>query len=1220
MFSAVCRAIDVRNSYVLKVQKKPRANFHANFFISRVKKVAEISVPFISRLFTECMRFNVRVMVEEIQLTDKPVKCTFGDLPPRAALVLSFIDAEECLTRIIEEARRADKCSGEPSAKRVRTDAPHQLRMHEIAAFFEDQCDAESEECLVIDDLLSFSAAQITERMMHAFGPDLWTQRIQSPWAKNLMFRVLDKNAPLKDFPLAWTRGVVQSDTAYHVIGVCPRHAVNMDLVARPCFIPFAQGPELDFKQVQALCDWELRSLSPLVDVLVESGLRYEKAIEALQAEYHEALRTSSGNGCGVAASHKGIFHTVKTNGEHIADCQVCLGIFADLRRLIVHEGLFGVFQRLFYMLGAQAGHGMCTFILMMFMQIFVGNVYDQAIIGQACMVGPSSIGKTFTYEKIQQAVMKYLQAEECSASLFGNLFGDPVAGMATYMARHNSVLTFSNEVAPKHEAQTLTWGGDGYGERRSAQPPENGKRYEPVHTLVVKVGTGTLGATNTLGDIRDGVSPAIVARWIPISGMKPPAFVHRGWNDPLALSDAKCGRIVFHHILAMLDIQTSGHWLLTRMLLPPIPLLVAAFDTIAAQEGGKVKVPVRAMKAMKPAICAAWKAECTMRLLLSGQKLPMRHLLLASAMPIPYDFLLCMLQTSGSMDCMDEHSAPFGVLGQLAELPEDPMKLRPGLLILSGLDVGNEKGRNEALSHAARGLVVSVKMAVEAMVSSIQQAKHVKNYVCSTALLALQPPRVMTDAAVNVLRILHAMAFEDQLLVDSTRTHVYFSHSLMMWLNGQEVLFINRLMNGEKPKLNDFSNRAVFVPNQEKWSKEQTEEYEFSLLMIKTRLIELSKLRCTGMIPALIACGLEYPRVCDTTPYELDPEVAKFCPPPPSENKESEQDQAKSNKQADTSKPKPTATDYIHDEHALYRLDISPDRCQPPRIALNIMLNPPLGVPPILRVLEEKMRLPRNVPLTVRLTNDGVVHLRPRDNCLKYNEMVTSLQGTQTLDICTPPNDQMLDYVTCFEKDDVTRLLADVYYYNLLLYNLLAAAPELLATVSDDDIFQTAPHIKELSCEWTLNKEQECRRLECGEITTTVRMVVMAFIVYSVDASDRISFPGKFVDRLIERTIIEKKESAGDLIPCIVRFITRRMSVEGLVRRARMVACRIVDRSTDPTNYLYTLVNHYPPAIAEPLVVMIDRFYTKISDRLGFSHSPDAFLAYNKFGKSRKV
>ena len=261
------------------------------------------------------------------------------------------------------------------------------------------------------------------------------------------------------------------------------------------------------------------------------------------------------------------------------------------------------------------------------------------------------------------------------------------------------------------------------------------------------------------------------------------------------------------------------------------------------------------------------------------------------------------------------------------------------------------------------------------------------------------------------------------------------------------------------------------------------------------------------------------------------------------------------------------------------------------------------------IRKVEAEMPLPDN--MEIELMNNGVVVVSPRTNRLKYGDTMTATPFPTFLDVCVHPNDQLGDILTCFAvSENTAKLSTNSLYYMHTLYNLLYTAPYLLEDIADEDIYINTRHVRPPSVDWTLDAAKERGWLGSDTVTTTVRMVVLAYIVDGIGASEQIRVPATFVKRLTDTTFTG---SETDLVPSIVRFITKRMKITRLLMCARHIVEKLVKRKDTADEYFGSLLDAYSDKIKKDVGVSITKWYRRLSKKLDHVYTPDAFISYNE-------
>lgn len=1223
MISVVCRATDLRNSYFACVGPK--------------------SAVFVNRLFVEAMRMSRKVIIEEIQLED-PIYVSFGDLPPNAALCITFIDVDDIVAVLCEEAKKASlRIGDEPAAKRGgssrNTDS---LRLHHIAGCLRDQChvplppdEAETDEVPNADDMnREMSAHQIRDKIMELLGPDAWYERITSVWAKNLLFFRLPLHAALKTYPLAMTKDNLRDENREsHVAGICAEDATELTRVIRPCFSDFAGESYPRAEQLQALCKWHKRMLADLMPVLEGRGYSYIDSIKLLQNELLEALRTAPHQGTGIESRHRGAFSCIEMNRQHACKCERCLAIFAQIKKIGQTRGIFAVLQCLYEKMNVGKVYSFCSFLSVLLLQVVVGSASETAVAGQYVMVGRQASGKTYMLIAIGEAFPSFMCVDEKCSSAFGELYGDPVAGFGTScMVRYIRTLSRINELRINTREGDLTKGADGVISRNSGMPPsDKGQRQRTIATDVVWDGHMAIGACNEMaarnarGDMEHNA--AMLSRWEMIHGMKIPNDVQRTWRDPILEAIGKCAQRISQHLLSMLDVQTFGLDVLTERLVPSFAVLIAAFDTLVKQTDMAGNISVRTTSRMRSVNIAAWRAEQTMLALLNNEDVSMKDILIGHASPVPYEFAIFILQASSASDCVAENVEPFGVLGTQAQLPEDPCQIVQRCALLYDIPMGDPAIVFKRLKKAATGITASPKFAAETMEPSLVPLPHMQIYGVPAHLLSMHPPQTNVDAARNILLILETMALDGRLLVDQDKQYVYLPHFLILWLNGQNVPLVDRLRNNEPVAADDVPSRAVHISN--------SDNDATVLAEISADLTRLAAFRAPGIAWALIHCGAECPALTGGD-YGMNDTLTPFICDPPAEEAVKEHQffkearQKKSNKRAEAAprlvqfadeagEAAPIGPiDYVHGADALRRLDVSPSLYKPFRLLVRMLKTPPIGVSPSIRKIEAEMPLPGN--MQIELMNNGVVTVIPRANRMTYGDSLTATPFNTYLDVCVHPNNQLGDILTCFVKrsDQGSEFSPATMYYMHTLYNILYTAPRLLCEISDDDIFRNVRHARNPAIEWAIDLSKERGWLSKGHVTSTVRMFILALVVQAAEVDDVVIVPRRFAVGLARQTFVGAET---DIVPSIVKFITKKMTSDRLVACARSIAENMVKFKDDGTDFLSAMISNYDHQVKKKIGKSIDKWYNKLRQNLAHVIEPDDFVNYNQaFNERFKV
>lgn len=1102
---------------------------------------------------------------------------------------------------IVDEAKRVDtEMLEEPSAKRVKRDVIP-VRLVDIVSFWRDQVkeDIGSESCdetsLGMDDIRKMTAPQIVTAMMETFGPDRWRPRLARIGSR-LFFNVLTL-APDKSSLLSWG----EEPSEHVVAGLCPARGKTLETVVRPCIDSFVGKLKPTAEQLHALCDWKLYVLEPLTGILMDHGFTFSEAVEALQEEYNTTILKAPHNGTGVPASQRCDFHALKSN-QHISQCQDCLEMFHFAKKNITTDssGLFSLYSRLFNNMGAEHGYSLCAFVLMMMSQLFVGNPLGGSKGPQLMFEGPTSVGKTWTIRKVLEAFPVDKVFGHNSGSLLSTLDGDKIGGFEDCLVRHNFHIIFSNEFTPMAGTLPNEWWGDDKQQHATGRKlSDDGKRQEPVNTLVVKTNTAALASCNTMLT-KGEFSPAAAARWISLYSMNPPTFVHRLFPTPESVMLAGCSQTLLRYLLASLSVNSSGLYLLVPGLVPAFPTLISALEILRHPgKGAPALISLRTMESTRIAAISAWQAHCTMHLLLTRDAVSMLDLLIARSVAMPYDWPPFIMQASGTSPTSVELGPPFGRLGASCLMVPNPDSLPRGYARITDVEADNHRKLQDTLSTACIGLVVSRKEAVENMSIMCRTFPGQSDYCCKSSLLTMQPPREATDAVQSIMRILYEMVTQDLLLVDDVKEFAYLPNFLLMWLNGQDVSLVEKLVNQTAfTNLDSTRHLKVHLLTDE----EMTDANKIALKNISVYLTRLAKYRQPGFIWALLHCGAEFPHLTGTADYKIDKTLENFI-------LQQQQQPVGPNQPASPRNP----TDFVPDGNVLKRPDVSPQRIRPLRVFIQCMTNLPIGVSPLLRAIEKNMRLPGR-RIMIPLTNDGVAAIHPEpSNTIAWGDTINSGPGSSSFDLLLHPNKMLFDPVTCFSAADPTKLLEDVLYYMWTLYTWMTCRLELITEASDEILCQVAPNIKTLTVDWKIDEAKELEFLSRGEITTTLRMVMLAMMIHGAKATARFPFAANFVAHLIKQT---DHKSENDLIPAIVKFIATKATTGSLVRRGRVIADGIM-LAPSPDTFLDSLIFSYPAAVKSKLQPCIAGFYEKLHRDLFWRYSADDF---NRFASARNT
>jgi hypothetical protein len=1110
---------------------------------------------------------------------------------------------QETLVNIVDEAKRADtELLEEPSAKRVKRDVVT-VRLADIASFWRDQVkndigDASDDVVLGFDDMRKMTAPQIVTAMMEAFGPDRWKARL-ARLGSRFFFRVLAL-APDKSGLMAW--GDEPSDNV--VTGLCPVGRTKLETIVRPCFESFVGKPKPSAEQLHELCNWKLLMLRPLIGVLMENGFSYSAAVEALQEEYNVSIMNAPHNGTGVPASRRCCFNSLHQGNEHISQCQVCLELFTLIREDITTKlsGIFAVYSRLFRGMGAEHGYSMCAFILLMMSQSFMGNPEGGSKGPQVALPGPTSIGKSWTMNMIMKALWTELINVHNSGSMLSSLYGDPICNLPDSLVRFFFHFIFNNEFTPTAGTlQNEWWGDDKQQHVTGRKLSDTGERVEPTTTTVVKLNTFAMLTTNSMAGEDGEISPAAAARWIPFYGMNPPANVHRLFQTPETIGLAKCARETLNYLLSMETVQAGGLSDLAPEVRPPFPLLISALEIMRNPGGGAPSlISIRTMESTRYAVLSAWQAHVTLCLLLTVEPVSMLHLLIARSIAVPYDWLPFIMQASGVSPTSEELAPPFGRLGASCLLVHNPETLPRGYTRITDVAADSHRKLQTVLGAACEGLVVRRKSSVENMTLLCSTFPGQSDYCCKTTLLSMQPPREALNAAQSIMHILSEMVEQDLLLVDDNREFVYLPNFFLMWLNGQDVPLVEKLMT-ETPfdsTIDSTRHHKVHVLT----ADQLTDAVKKTLKDIAVHLYRLAKYRYKGFIWALLHCGGEYPHLAGTADYKLDKTLTAFILQPAASAAPNQQQPVQQQR---------NPVDFVPDKDVLKRPDISPKRLLPLRVYIDCMKNLPVGVSILIRTIQQKMRLP-NRRITVPLTNDGITVIHPEPaNTIKFGDTVNSGLGKCSLELLAHPNSMIFDAVTCFCGLDPSKLLEDVLYYIWTMYAWFCCRLELVDEASDELLILVAPNIKSLTVDWAFDVDKEIEFLSRGEITTTVRMVVLAMLIHGAKATARFPFPANFVAHLIDKT---KRESASDLVPTIVSFIAERMEIGGLIRSGRALAEKLV-LVPSPHTFLESMLIKFPETVQNALKPSIVKFYDRLHSEQCRQFSSDNF---HRFANTR--
>jgi len=1145
---------------------------------------------FAGAVINRCIQRGGNVVVEEVQLGVP--QCAAGSFPPRAALVISCIGivVPLVLQEIIAQAKAPD-ATGEPRAKMSRNDAAH-VMPHQIVSCIEDQGGEIS-----MDDFDEQSVQQLEASIRDVLGPQKWYERIQGDWGATLLFKVLPLRPALDAMPLAWRDGA--EDEAVRVIGLVPPQATSIDMVMRPCFSSFTRFSLPSPEQLQALADWVPRSLAPIVSVLVDRGTPYVKAVEAVQAEYHAAVHDAPHSGIGVNAEHRYVFDTVRDNQNHIKDCQRCLCMLTEMRGVFATGfGLFSVYAYLFERMGANSARSTCALIMLLISHLFVGSVNGHAMAIALMLLGATSIGKTFILDMLRKMIPQWLQDSASSKSNQADMAGPRLCNLPNTLVAGNQRVEVMNElIVPEGTNQALTTFGDAYITRTSAMAPKDGVWPDPLTRIAVWFCKIVVAASNSICG-SGATNPAIIQRFTQITGMEIPTTFATIWDDGHAKEEAACAERISQCICAGIDLQNGALNQLTGIV-PSFGFMMSAFQSLQDNKS----ITPRAIATMRSAVPAAWIADRTACLILCGSTISMTDVLIARCIPIPVGFALGLLQPVTGAEIDTGHIDAFGNLAKAAVIPDrfrerstasaGRSNVAPaGFVTLAGVPQINPRRRDEVLMNAARGVTPDVKTAANAMAVSLAVWPRVDDFGVATDLLIMRPPKTLLTAASEVLRILSEMSDLDTLLMSETRTHFYLPHGFMRWINGQDgpdADPFSALAEKEEVKSGHVSagrKTHKIVP-----SPDEKDRHERQMSKMHAHFAALLAIRTSGLAFALLHCGVEYPYVTGSQDYPLDIVMQGYIdavqPAGP---------QAAAS--AAATAVAPATRDFYTGPAPLKNIELCPNAVRPPRMALHFLRHPAIGVPPSLRKLATTMRLPGAIE--VPMANNGRFILEPRGNLLKYGDTLMAKHVGPVYDVFVHPNSQLGDALTCFVGGKFNWPL---YSYMGTLATMLYCAPELLSTpdVCDRAILRIGQLGDDLPLNWDTVAGKEVEFL-MQRPTSTVRIVLLALLLDALDAGTRLSYPAKFVSNMLEN------EATSVLVPEIIRFITSRIETKRLVSECRPIAEKLIEKSTDPMEYLRGTVARFNDEIVAPLNDAIDGWYADLQRNLNVHYPAAAF------------
>lgn len=1131
-------------------------------------------------MIDRCLQRGIDVVVEEVQ-HGTPVSAVNGSIPPRAALVISCIGhgVPAILQELVVQVK-APLVNGEPAAKRARTEGPPMLPF-QIVECLQDQGAEYS-----LDDFDEQSAPQVAEFIKTALSPPRWYERVQEEWGSQLLFEVIPIRPAFDVMPLAWTDGAEDAEGVVRVVGLASRDARTHGQIVRPCFSSFVSLTVTSHLELQALAEWVPRSLTPMLPVLTSMGFGYTRAVEALQCEYHAALHRAPHAGVGIDAAHRCIFDTIRSTTEHIGACQACLGMLAGMRAAQHEGGLFSVYAYLFEKMGANTARGTCALLMMLTSQLFVGSISGEAVAVALMLLGATSIGKTFVLNMIRKLIPAGMQDSKSSKSDQAELSGAPLANIPNTFVAGNAEAKIRNELMiEKTTANALNEYGDGYSERTSAFAPKDGIALPAITRIVVWACHIILAATNSING-SGAPNPAILQRFTHVTGMKIPDSFATVWQDMHALKDSECARQLGQCLVSGINLQCGALTFITGIV-PSFPFLSSAFQALLDDDN----ITPRAIAAMRSTVPAAWIADRTASLILSGSVFGMTDMLIARCVPVPLAFGLAMLQPVAGTGVDSGHVDAFGKLAAIAQIPDtfaqrsasaqtNARAVPPGFVTLENVTAGDTKRRDEVLLNAARNVTPDAKAAAAMMVTSLVSWRRIDDTGIATDLLTMRPPKPLLTAVTVVLGILAELVDRQMVLLDDQKKYAFFPHGFLRWINcqsGPDVDIYDALASSKKIETMHVApgrevRRAPPAPARD------------SLCAL---IAKIDKVRKPGLAFALLHCGAEYPYLSGTADYDLDAALDRFC-----------DGAAADVAAAPQGGSPPGPRDFYDGPDALKCIDLCPEAVRPPRMALHYLKHPAIGVPPSLRKIAHSMRLPG--PVEVPLANNGRYVLEPRGNRLRYGDTLMAQHVAPRLDVCVHPNDQRGDALTCFSGGT---FVWEAHAYMGTIYTMLYCAPDLMLSldVTDAAIFRVADIRGNMPLAWDFDaKKDDENKLRPS---TTIRMAVLALLIHAVGASNRLPFSVRFVAELIET------HDQTDYVARIIRFITLKMDTAHLVKCARGIAERLWEASQTPqTEYLQSMAAHYPPELNAELCGHIADWYARLRLHLDRVHLAASF------------
>lgn len=1165
--------------------------------------------PFLSPLVRLAILRGAKVVVEEVQFGD-PVEALNGSIPPRAALVISIIgDAgHNALHEMVAQIKAAE-ATAEPRAKMARHEVPT-IHVHELVEALKNQgLDISAE------DVGGSSVQQLKEMIAQHLGPEQWYERVQTEWADRMLFRVLPYR-PFEPFaaekmPLAWRDGVEDPPHVRRVIGLVPPESNgHLEHVLRPCFSSMNGFTMPSPRELQALGEWQALSLQLVRDRLISDGRNFAEAVQMLQDEYYAAVCEAPHAGVGVPKSRAGIFSTIRVTSQHIHECQRCLKMMEETRQAFVTGfGLLSVFAFLFGKMGANTARGTCALLMMLAMQLFVGTIGNNPIAAAILLVGATSIGKTFILDMLRKMIPTFMQDSAASKSDMADLTGDILAGLWNVLVNSSGIVNIMNELLIKiTTANVLNRFGDAYQDRTSAQAPEKGVRPSPILTMAIWICNVIFAATNSVSG-NNQPDPAVEQRFTRFTGMNIPSHFAAIWPDKHAERESNCARQIAHLIQCGIALQCGGINFFCDAV-PAFPWAISAMQALLDQKN----ITPRALASMRGSIPAAFIADRTAGLLLSNEPVTMTDLLIARCIPVPPAFALAMLQPVAGTGHDSNHQAAFANMSVFAELPSkfrhhemasDLIRsacVPRGFVTFPDYPRDDVKKRNEMLLGAARGVTVDAQQAALAIAPHVVSWKRIDEFGISTELLTIQPNQRMIENAIKVLSVFDRLLSAGLLLLDEKGEHVYFAHAFLRWLNAQEgpdVDIYDALANKRVVVTRTMlqSGRELVVQKRPKIPVDddgneindgQAEIFDDDMNTLRQCMSELNELRTRGLVFALFHCGLEYPYVLNTNDYKIDNVLQSFIVDAPKK---------KGKGQGEEEKPHPLT--YYHGPDALKSLDVPVNHTLPARMMPDYFRESAAGVPPSLRHVGLSMRMP--YPIAVPLANNGSYVIQPQCAKLTYGDTLMDKHTTPNFQVGAHPNDMTGDAVTFFVDGEFVNSIAA---YAGTIQTAFYCAEDLLQVpdFTDAAICRVGEYDPAMPITWDINPQKEIE-LMAVRPTSTVRMVVLALLIHAVGASNRLRYPGRFVNELTEIDGYTK------LVPAIVRFIVNKMSTEHLVRCCPKTAEKLLKQNATPqTEFLRSMISRCDPPVYDDLCKRIDKWYKKLHNQIHTKISPSTF------------